>query len=185
MEKVIAFNKSGNPKHSGIYIVDRGEKLGTPFRFFNVDTDSWSRCEYTIEDCFNSRDTKTGLGFLPWRGPVKTVRKPATEVALANQPFQVVDQFGTVATINPVAPVAPVKPVKPVKTKAVKVAKPKAAKSAKVTHPDGTIAFRGDRNKYMAWFGGKAEAARPTIEACKAFLTKKYNVTEFNIIDKE
>lgn len=182
MEKVTAFNKSGNPKHSGVYIVDRGEKLGTPFRFYNVDTDSWSRCEYTVEDCVQSRDTKTGLGYLPWRGPVKVAKSAVQPIALANVPTQVVDQFGTVATIAPVAPVAPVKPVK---TKAVKVAKPKTAKVAKATQPDGTIIYRADRNKYMAWFGGKAEAARPTIEACKAFLTKKYNVTEFNIIDKE
>lgn len=173
-----AYNTGCNPKHSGVYIVDRGEKLGTPFRFYDAETDSWSRCEYTLAECVAARGTKTGLGFLPWRGPVKTVKAPV-EVSLANQP---------VDSINPVTPVAPVNPVKPVKTKAtktVKVAKPKAAKSAKVVHPDGTIIFRADRNKYMAWFGGKAEAARPTIEACKAFLTKKYNVTQFNIIDKE
>jgi len=164
------FNSGVNPVHSGIYIVDRGEKLGTPLRWFDADTGEWSRCEYTMEDVINAKGKPSALGFLPWRGPVKVAKpKPAAEVALVNT--------------NTVE-------VKETKAKSVKVAKLKAPKAVKVakstgtkaTHPDGTIVFRADRNKYMAWFGGKAEAARPTIEAAQAFLTKKYNVTVFNVI---
>jgi len=172
------FNTGVNPVHSGIYIVDRGDKLGTPLRWFDADTGKWSRCEYTMEDVINSRDKPSGLGFLPWRGPVKVAKpKPETQVQLVTE---VIDQFGTVAKIPAVAVAKPVKPAKaPKAPKAVKVAKPKASK---VSYPDGTIVFRADRNKYMAWFGGKAEAARPTVEAAQAFLTKKYNVSVFNII---
>jgi LPS sulfotransferase NodH len=47
--------------------------------------------------------------------------------------------------------------------------------SGKVSHPDGTVFFRADRNKWVAMWAGKQEAARPTAEACLAFLKKKYN----------
>lgn len=169
MEKV--FNSGVNPVHSGLYVVDRGDKLGTPFRWFNAETQEWSRCEYLMEDVMSAKDVPGALGFLPWRGPIKV---------LAKQP----------ATVALVADIAPVKVAKAPKIKAVKVAKaPKVAKVAKVsnkqTYADGSIVFRADRNKYMAWFGGKSEAARPTVDAAKSFLTKKYGITEFTVIDKE
>ena len=56
------------------------------------------------------------------------------------------------------------------------VAAPKAAKAPKSNYPDGTVWFRADRQKWIAQYGGKQEAARPTKEACLAFLKKKYNV---------
>ncbi len=49
-------------------------------------------------------------------------------------------------------------------------------KGTKTTHPDGTVFFREDRQKWIAMMNGKQEAARPTPEACLAFLKKKYNV---------
>ena len=156
------FNTGVNPVHTGIYIVDRGEKLGTPLRWFNAETQVWSRCEYTMEDILKSKDKPGALGFLPWRGPVKVAKPvPVAEVALVN------------TTAVEVAP--KVKPVKVPKVKAVKVPK---VKTAKVTHADGTITFREDRQKYMAWYGGKAEAARPTLEAAKAYLFKKYGMAD-------
>jgi hypothetical protein len=172
------FNSGVNPVHSGIYVVDRGEKLGTPLRWFDADSGEWSRCEYTMEDVINAKGKPSALGFLPWRGPVKVTKpKPAAEVMLVTE---VVDQFGTVARIPPVA--VAVKPAKVAKVKAPKAVKVAKSTGTKATYPDGTIVFRADRNKYMAWFGGKAEAARPTIEAAQGFLTKKYNVTVFNVI---
>lgn len=173
------FNRSNdiNPVHSGLYIVDRGEKLGTAFRWFDVDTSSWSRCEYIMEDAINAKGASSSLGWLPWRGPIKVAKaKPVVEVALVND-------VHVTNTNNPVDFPKPAKPAKP--AKAVKVAKPKVAKApraGKAVHPDGSIVYRADRNKYMAWYGGKSEAARPTIEAAKAFLTKKYGITEFTVI---
>ena len=164
------FNTGVNPVHSGVYVVDRGEKLGTPLRWFDADTGEWSRCEYTMEDVLNAKGKPSALGFLPWRGPVKVAKpKPVTEVQLVNT--------NTVEVAE-----TKIKPVKVAKVKAPKAVKVAKVKTDKATHPDGTIVFRADRNKYMAWFGGKAEAARPTVEAAQAFLTKKYNVTVFNII---
>jgi len=49
-------------------------------------------------------------------------------------------------------------------------------KGTKTTHPDGTVFYREDRQKWIAMMNGKQEAARPTPEACLAFLKKKYNV---------
>jgi hypothetical protein len=169
MENV--FNTGVNPVHTGIYIVDRGEKLGTPLRWFNADTGVWSRCEYTMEDILQSKDKPGALGFLPWRGPIKVVApkvQPVAEVALVNT---------TDIQVTPKT-----KPAKAPKVKTVKVAKAPKVKTAKATHADGTITFREDRQKYMAWHGGKAEAARPTLEAAKAYLFKKYGMADAQML---
>jgi hypothetical protein len=57
-----------------------------------------------------------------------------------------------------------------------KVLKSAKSSSIKVVHPDGTVFYRADRQKWVAVMNGKQEAARPTDEACLAFLKKKYNV---------
>lgn len=69
--------------------------------------------------------------------------------------------------------------VKPVKQpKSVSVVKPtksvKKVSIAKIKYPDYSIVFRADRNGYEGWFGGKAEAFRPTVEKVQAFFMKKY-----------
>lgn len=70
-----------------------------------------------------------------------------------------------------------------------KVASVVTTKVAKVKAPkvqifgDGAVYFRPDRNKWMAVYNGKAEAARPTSEAALAFLMKKYNVTGY-VVEK-
>jgi hypothetical protein len=78
----------------------------------------------------------------------------------------------------------------PVNTDTVSVAKPKILKEkpsvvkpkiktksvsvAKIKYPDYSIVFRADRNGFEGWFGGKAEAFRPTVEKVQAFFMKKY-----------
>jgi len=78
----------------------------------------------------------------------------------------------------------------PVNTDNVSVAKPKSIKEkpsvvkpvksvkkpsvAKIKYPDYSIVFRSDRNGYEGWFGGKAEAFRPTVEKVQSFFMKKY-----------
>jgi hypothetical protein len=57
-------------------------------------------------------------------------------------------------------------------SKPIKVAK--APSPSKIVHPDGTVFFRTDRNKWIAMADGKQEAARDTAEKCIAFLAKKY-----------
>jgi hypothetical protein len=157
MTKVIAFNSADvNPTHTGIYVVNRGDKLGTPYRWFNADTGQWGRCEYILEDCIAAKDAKGVLPALPWRGPVKVQKQEVQPLELVNTPAP--------------APMV-VKAAKTVKPKAVKVAK--TTKATITKHPDGTIFFREDRQKWVAMLNGKQEAARPTADACKAFLVKK------------
>ena len=178
MTKVVAFNSADvNPAHTGIYIVQRGDKLGTPFRWFNAETGQWGRCEYILEDCIASKDAKGVLPPLPWRGPVKVQKQEVQPLELVNTPTPapMVVKTAKVATSKPVktAKVATPKPVKT--TKSVKVSVTK--------HPDGTIFFREDRQKWVAMLNGKQEAARPTADACKAFLVKKgFDSTLINVI---
>jgi hypothetical protein len=75
------------------------------------------------------------------------------------------------AKMRGVAPAVTKAPVAP------KVKAPKAprAKSTAV-HPDGTVFYREDRQKWVAMYAGKQEAARPTAEACLKFLKKKYDI---------
>lgn len=167
MNTMIAFNTGTNPVHTGVYIVDRGDKLGTPLRWFNAETQFWSRCEYTLEDILNAKDKVSGLGFLPWRGPIK-VTKPVPapapiELVGASEIAKNVIQQGLKA--------------KSVKVPKVKVAKaPKAPKVAKIVNTEPTVTFNSKRGKWMASYNGKNEAARPTKEAALAFLQKKYDV---------
>ena len=167
MSNVVAYNSADvNPAHTGIYIVQRGDKLGTPFRWFNAETGQWGRCEYILEDCIASKDAKGVLPPLPWRGPVKVQKQEVQPLELVNTPTP--------------APMV-VKTAKTVKPKAVKAAKVVKVKVAK--HPDGTIFFREDRQKWVAMLNGKQEAARPTADACKAFLVKKgFDSTLINVI---
>ena len=52
----------------------------------------------------------------------------------------------------------------------------KVIKPSKIVHADGIVFFRSDRNKWIACYGGKQEAARDTKEKCLAFLKKKYDI---------
>ena len=66
---------------------------------------------------------------------------------------------------------------KSVKVNTPKVSKVPKVKVSKTAYPDGTVVFREDRQKWMAWYDGKSQAARPTQEAALAYLVKKYGVT--------
>ena len=165
------------PLHTGIYIVQRGDKLGTPYRWFHVETGQWGRCEYVLEDAIAAKDAKGVLPPLPWKGPVKVQKQEVQPLELVNTPTPapMVVKATKVATSKPVktAKVATSTPVKT--TKSVKVSVTK--------HPDGTIFFREDRQKWVAMLNSKQEAARPTADACKAFLVKKgFDSTLINVI---
>lgn len=82
-----------------------------------------------------------------------------------------------VATPTETAQDATVTPA-PVVEKAPKVAKapkaPKASKPRGAKHADFTIVPRPDRGGFEGWYGGKAEAFRPSVEKVSAFFVKKY-----------
>lgn len=165
------FVKDGNPSTSALYLVDR-DKQGKAYRWYNAETDQWGMCGLDMNEALDNKE-KTAVGFFPWCGPLTGPKFEAK---------------------SPVHVVSDETPAKPTKTAKVKVAKKRMAKaklvvsnvgntkvgsivkdSGKVIHPDGTVFYRADRNKWIAMWAGKQEAARPTPEACLAFLKKKYN----------
>lgn len=58
------------------------------------------------------------------------------------------------------------------------------SKKTAAKHADGTIFFRGDRNKFVAMLNGKQEAARDTVEKCMQFLNKKgFDMSKVVVLD--
>lgn len=163
------FNKDGNPTVSALYLVDR-DKQGKAYRWFNAETDQWGMCGTDMNEALDNKD-KSAVGFFPWVGPL------TGKNFVPKSPVHVVDEDSKPAKVA--------KPAKQrmAKSKLVitKVGNTKVGSivkaSGKVTHPDGTVFYRGDRGKWVAMWAGKQEAARPTAEACLAFLLKKYNHT--------
>jgi hypothetical protein len=78
------------------------------------------------------------------------------------------------ATVTP----APKVVKAPKQPKAPKASKPRGAK-----HADFTIVPRPDRGGWEVWVGGRAEAFRPTVEKCIAFVNKKYPGNETKLLD--
>ena len=164
------FNTDSNPTVSALYLVDR-DKQGKAYRWFNAESDTWGMCGTDMNEALDNKD-KTAVGFFPWVGPLTGKNfKPKSPVHHVSN------------TDNPVD-FPKVKPAKKRMAKSTAAPKVAAPKTAKVTHPDGTVFFRADRNKWVAMWAGKQEAARPTAEACLAFLKKKYNHTG-TVIPKE
>jgi hypothetical protein len=164
------FNSDGNPTMSALYLVDR-DKQGKAYRWYDAETDTWGMCGMDMNEALDNKD-KTAVGFFPWVGPLTG---PKFE---AKSPVLYVEEDGK-----------KVKAPKKVKPASKRMAKSKLVitqvgntkvgsivkSSGKVSHPDGTVFFREDRQKWVAMWSGKQEAARPTAEACIAFLKKKYN----------
>lgn len=169
------FNKDGNPTVTALYLVDR-DKQGKAYRWFNAETNQWGMCGFDMNEAVDNKD-KTAVGFFPWIGPLTGPNFKANK---------------------PVADVAEDKPAPKAKAAKKRMAKSKLVvsqvgntkvgsivkSSGKVVHPDGTVWYRADRAKWIAQWNGKQEAARPTAEACLAFLLKKYNHTGV-VIPKE
>ena len=174
---------SHTPPQSALYLVDRGPQ-GRWYRWFNADTNQWGRCGADMNEALENKDT-TAVEFFPWLGPLTGPKLNP------NKPMETVTDTvkDTVKSIK-----YPAKAAKPAK----KMAKQRGVKqvigdttvysimksAAKVVHPDGTVWFRADRQKWIAQWGGKQEAARPTAEAALKFLAKKYGVTG-TVIPKE
>jgi hypothetical protein len=175
------FNSDGNPTVTALYLVNR-DKQGKAYRWYNAETDQWGMCGIDMQAAVDNKD-KTAVGFFPWVGPLTGPNFDTNKTIVWPQDGE---------------------PTKAPKAKAAKApAKQRMAKSklvisqvgntkvgtivkqsGKVQHPDGTVFYRGDRGKWIAMWNGKQEAARPTAEACLAFLLKKYNHTGV-VIPKE
>jgi hypothetical protein len=161
------FVTDSNPTMSALYLVDRGMQ-GKYYRWYDADKDQWGACGADMNEAVERKDS-TVVGFFPWVGPLTgpkfDTKKPVLEVT---------DDKPTKVKAAPVK-----KRMAKAKLVVTQVGNTKVGSivkaSGKVTHPDGTVFFREDRQKWVAMWAGKQEAARPTAEACIAFLKKKYN----------
>ena len=158
------FVSDRNPTKSAIYLVDR-DMQGKYYRYYNAETDSWSLCGSTLDEATSFKDKPSPVGFFPWVGPL-TGPNYVTETSKQEK--------RKIAKVKVAK--APTVKAKLVVTTVGNTRVGSIVKGSKTVHPDGTVFFREDRQKWIAMMGGKQEAARPTPEACLAFLKKKYNV---------
>jgi hypothetical protein len=166
---LMQFISDRNPTASALYLVDRGMQ-GKHYRWFDADTNQWSQCGWHMEDALANRDKPSAIDFFPWCGPL-TGKNFNPEM-----PIKMVTEEEP--TKQPKTKVVKVKPAKKMaKQRTVAVVAPKTKQTKTVNQfPDGTVWFRADRQKWIAQWNSKQEAARPTAEACLKFLKKKYGV---------
>ena len=135
------FISNGNPTKTAVYLVDRGMQ-GKWHRYFNAETEKWGGCANGLTEAFEMKDSKVELPFYPWLGPItgpkfesiqELIHAPISEVT-TKQPKQA--------------------------TKQPKVKSVSDAKAEKKSHPDGTVFYRADREKWVAVWNGKQEAAK-------------------------
>ncbi len=163
--------QTGKPPQTAMYLVDRGMQ-GKYYRWYDAETDSWSMCGSDMTEALSFVGRPSPVGFFPWVGPMTGPRfNPATGVADTEV------KTPKVAKAKPASrKMARQRTTKLVISKVGNTRVGSIVKGTKTTHPDGTVFFREDRQKWIAMMNGKQEAARPTPEACLAFLKKKYNV---------
>ena len=164
--------QTGKPTQTAMYLVDRGMQ-GKYYRWYDAETDTWSMCGSDMTEALSFVGRPSPVGFFPWVGPMTGPRfDPNTGIA------KVEEKSPKVAKVKPAArKMARQRTVTKLVISTVgNVRVGSIVKGTKTTHPDGTVFFREDRQKWVAMMNGKQEAARPTAEACLAFLKKKYNV---------
>jgi len=160
---IMNFN-SEKPTQSALYLVDRGMQ-GKMYRYYNADNDTWGLCGADMNEAMQNKDTQSPVGFFPWVGPLTGPKFPVNKPDVVEMTLPLVKAS---------------KATKSVVTKAPKVAK---TTSTKQTYADGTVFYRADRQKWVAVWANKQEAARPTKEACIKFLEKKYNLKNPIVIE--
>jgi hypothetical protein len=158
------------PTKSAMYYVDRGMQ-GKYYRWYDAETDTWSLCGSDFAEATANIGKASPVGFFPWIGPM-TGPNFKKEVVIVNT------DEGNDVVVDGKSKKPKVVPVKkkPAKASVGKLS-PMPKSTGKAVHPDGTVFYREDRQKWVAVVGGRQEAARPTAEACVSFLTKKYGIT--------
>jgi hypothetical protein len=192
----VEFNTE-TPTRTALYLVDRGMQ-GKYYRYYNADTDKWGACGSDMNDALRNKDNHSTfeiVGFFPWVGPLTGPKL---------NPDKEMEMIVADAVLTPKVKVAKTKTAAKVKVAKVKVEKKTVTKAAKrfevqpglvtkavtkvVTNQntvfaDGTIFYRADREKWVAMWNNKQEAARDSIEACQKFLLKKYGFSEAVVIE--
>jgi len=180
--------KTDTPTKSALYLVDRGMQ-GKAYRYYNADIDKWGMCGYDFNEALEGKDnhnTFETVGVFPWAGPLTgpnlKLDRPVHMVQIEEpestkpkkQSKRLAKQTGS-KLVN-----SNTKVVTKSNTKVLKSAK---SSSTKVVHPDGTVFYRADREKWVCVIDNKQPAARPTKEAVINFLKKKYPNIKPVIID--
>ena len=167
--------RTDKPTHSAMYLVDRGMQ-GKYYRWYDADTDTWSMCGSDMQEAVSFIGRPSPVGFFPWVGPMTGPKFDITKPVLTvtdDKPAKA----PKVAKVKPAArKMARQRTAKLVVSTVGNTRVGSIVKGTKTVHPDGTVFFREDRQKWIAMMNGKQEAARPTPEACLVFLKKKYNV---------
>ena len=165
--------QTGTPPITAMYLVDRGMQ-GKYYRWYDAETDVWSMCGSDMTEALSFIGRPSPVGFFPWVGPLTgPLFDPSEPIVEVNDEVDKPIKKEKKAKVKKV-------PTNKVKLVITQVGNTKVGSivksSGKTIHPDGTVFYREDRQKWVAMMGGKQEAARPTADACLAFLKKKYNV---------
>ena len=175
--------RSDKPTKTALYLVDRGMQ-GKAYRFYNAETDKWGGPGYDMNDALEAKDsyaTYDTIGFFPWVGPLTgpnlKLDRPVPDIEFDDAPKTAKPKKQSKRLAKQTGSKLVDSNTNVVTKSNTKVSKSIKSVSTKVVHPDGTVFYRADRQKWVAMMNSKQEAARPTPEACLAFLKKKYNVT--------
>lgn len=175
------------PTRSAVYLVDRGMQ-GKLYRWYDAETGNWSLCGADFNEATANKDKPSTVGFFPWIGPLTgpkfdpnkevhmvTEDKPVTKSVKIKPPAKKMARQRSSNTDD-------FTKARLVISKVGNITVGSIVKGNKVTHPDGTVFFREDRQKWVAVMNGLQEAARPTAAACAAFLKKKYSIEAIVIV---
>jgi hypothetical protein len=172
---MIQFEDQAMPTESGLYVINR-EKAGHFYRYYNAETKTWGFCSFDKSEAYEKRDTPSGVGFFGWRGPISLNEPVKREITVAEPVVAKLPLASKKSkTVAPKQQVVAPKQRTRTASKAPNLSKP--------TMANGTIFYRADRQKWVAVWDGKQEAARPTKEACIKFLDKKYSFKDVIIIE--
>ena len=165
--------QTGKPPQTAMYLVDRGMQ-GKYYRWYDAETDTWSRCGSNMQEAVDSIGQPSPVGFFPWVGPMTGPKFDITKPVLTvtdDKPAKA----PKVAKVKPAArKMARQRTAKLVISTVGNTRVGSIVKGTKTVHPDGTVFFREDRQKWVCVIDGKQPAARPTKEAVINFLKKKY-----------
>jgi hypothetical protein len=170
--------KTDTPTKSALYLVDRGMQ-GKAYRYYNADNGKWGMCGYDFNEALEGKDnfnTFETVGVFPWAGPLTgpnlKLDRPVHMVQIEEpestkpkkQSKRLAKQTGSKLVDSNT------KVVTKSNTKVLKSAK---SSSTKVVHPDGTVFYRADRQKWVAVMNGKQEAATTNIRCVFSILEEK------------
>lgn len=173
---MINFENQAMPTESGLYVINR-DKAGHFYRYYNAESKDWGFCSFDKAEAYEKREQKSAVGFFAWSGPIAINSAPVVREIVVAEPV-----VAKLPLASKKSKTVAAKQQDVVEKQRTRIAS-KAPKVSQPTMANGTVFYRADREKWVAVWDGKQEAARPTKEACIAFLNKKYSFKDVIIID--